>query len=72
MKNEETEMPSYEVIIKQQFITDFLIVWDMCKIPLYRYARAYIDKKQQPVKFVVGCEFTIFKPKPVGDMNLSF
>ena len=71
-KNKESEMPSYEVIIKQKFITDFSTVWNMCKIPLYRHARAYMDEKQKPVKVVVGCYFTIYKPKPVGDMNMDF
>ena len=71
-KNKESEMPSYEVIIKQKYITDFSIICNICKIPLYKHARAYMDEKQKPVKVVVGCHFTIFKKMPDGDMNFSF
>ena len=69
--NEESEMQSYAVIIKHNYITDCSIVWDLCKLPLYRHARTYIHTKQKPLNVVVGCEFTTFKPKPIGDMNMS-
>ena len=72
MENEESEMPSYEIIFKHKYINDFSIVWGICKIPLYRHARKYIDIKQKPFKIVVGCEFTIFKPLPIDDMNMDF
>ena len=72
IQNEESEMPSYEVIIKHKDLTVCSIVWGICKIPLYRYARQYINNTQKPLKVVVGCDFTMFKPKPRGDMNMAF
>ena len=48
------------------------IVWGICKTPLYRYARQYINKPQKPLTVVVGCDFTILKPKPRGDVNMAF
>ena len=71
-KNAESEMPSYEVIIKHIYSTDCSIVWGIRKIPLYRHAGQYTNKKRKPLKVVVGCDFTLFKPKPRGDMNMFF
>ena len=71
-KNAESEMPSYEVIIKHIYSTDCSIVWGIRKIPLYRHAGQYTNKKHKPLKVVVGCDFTLFKPKPRGDMNMFF
>ena len=53
-------MPSYEVIINQKYITEFTIVWNICKIPLYRHARKHIDINQKLIQIVVGCDFTIY------------
>ena len=64
-------MLSSEIIIKRH-TTDCSIVWDGSNIPVYRYARSHMEQQQKPLKVRVGCDFTIFKPKPVGDMNLSF
>ena len=62
-------MPSYDVILKQDTV-DSSIVWDECKRPLYRYARHHMENQQKPLKVRVGCDFTIFKPMPIGDMNI--
>ena len=51
-------MPSYAVIIKHKYMTDVLFYsMGICKVPLYRYARQYIDTTQKPLKVVLGCEF---------------
>ena len=63
-------MPSFEIIIKR-YTTDCPIVWDECKRPLYRYARSHMENQQKPLKVRVGCEFTSFKPMPIGDPNMS-
>ena len=62
-------MPSYDVILKQDTV-DSSIVWDECKRPLYRYGRRHMENQQKPLKVRVGCDFTIFKPMPIGDMNI--
>ncbi len=64
-------MLSSEIIIKRH-TTDCSIVWDGSNIPVYRYARSHMEKQQKPLKVVVGCDFTICKPKPKGDMNIEF
>ena len=64
-------MPSFEIIIIKRHTTDFSIVWDECKRSLYRYARSHMEQQQKPLKVRVGCDFTIFKPMPIGDMNMS-
>ena len=50
MENQESEMPSYEIILTRKYITDCSIVWSMCELPLYRHARQYIDKPQKTLK----------------------
>ena len=50
MENEESEMPSYAIILSRKYITDFSIVWSMCELPLYRHARHYIYKPQKILK----------------------
>ena len=71
IQNQESEMPSFEVIIKRH-TTDCSLVWDASKIPLYRYARSHMEKQQKPLKVSSGCGFTIVKPMPIGDMSMSW
>ena len=47
MENEVSEMPSYEIIIKRNYV-EFYKVWDEYKQPLYRYATKYMEKRQKP------------------------
>ena len=64
-------MPSFEIIIIKRHTTDCSIVWDECKLSLYRYARSQMEQQQKPLKVRVGCDFTFLKPMPIGDMNMS-
>jgi hypothetical protein len=72
-KQNETIMQSYAIILNYNY-NDFNIVWDKCKILLYRNSRAYMVNQQKPIKLRLGINFTIFKPKPLdeGSMDLSF
>ena len=59
MKNEVSEMPSYEIIIKHNYVNVYS-VWNEYKQPLYRYARNQMEKRQKPLNIRVGCELTNF------------
>ena len=60
MKNIDSMMPSFEVIIKRD-TTYFNIAWNECKQPVYKYAKNYMGKQQKPLKIRVGYEFAFFK-----------
>ena len=70
MKNEVSEMPSYEIIIKRNYV-EFYKVWDEYKQPLFRYATKYMEKRQKPLKIRVGCEFAIFKVRESYDNDMT-
>ena len=70
MKNEFSELPSYDVIIKQDTVTCSR-VGNECKLPLYNFARCHMENQQKPLTVRVGCDFKCFKPMPTGDMTID-